>query len=130
MAEGLTWPKMAVVILGQVSPSGRADVRCRRARQNAKGLTWPKMALLMQEKRLKLGLNSLGRPQDQAKLTKQESLQRRRAKKCASLADCKFTMKVEAEHLAGPPADGHAESCKDRQVDAPEVPNRPLGNGG
>ena len=41
--------------------------------------------LCSQGKQPKLGLNSLGRPQDQRKLIKQESLQVRKAKKCDSL---------------------------------------------
>ena len=32
--------------------------------------------------------------------------------------------------LAGPPADGLAEGCKDIQVEAPEAPRRPLGKEG
>ena len=45
-------------------------------------------------------------------------------------SDSRFTMKVEVGLLAGPPADGLAESSNDRHVEAPEVPRRPLGNGG
>ena len=45
-------------------------------------------------------------------------------------SDCKFTMKVQVGLLVGPPADGLAEGCKDIEVEAPEAPRRPLGNGG
>ena len=45
-------------------------------------------------------------------------------------SDCKLTMKVEVGRLGGPAADGLAEGCQDIQVEVPEAPRRPLGNGG
>ena len=47
MDEGLTWPKMALAVFGQVSPSSRADGWRLRVRQMGEGLTWPKMALVI-----------------------------------------------------------------------------------